>query len=135
MQTETKKFENGVAPEVADFTVTKSVEVEVEKDYELVKETKTVEEVLESISGTDEKGKLVKYVLLSKGRIAKIREGNGGDVEKAAMEAGTDRAKQMSSLMASTTTIDGKKVSMYDLANLSMKDYTSLQIVFAEINF
>lgn len=135
MQTETKKFENGVVPGVSDFTLQNTIEVEVEKDGEVVKEPITVSEQLEHIKGTDKKGNPVMYVLLSKDRIAAIREGKGRDVEKAVMEVGNDKSKQLSALLASVTTIDGKPVTMYDIADLSMKDYTSLQVVFAEINF
>jgi hypothetical protein len=87
------------------------------------------------IAGTDEKGRQLRYVLLIDGRIAKIREGKGKDVERATMEAGGDSSKYFSSMMAGTTEIDGKAITMYELADLSMKDYMRLQVAFSDINF
>jgi hypothetical protein len=84
---------------------------------------------------TYDNGSKVKFLLLTCGKVATIREGKGKDVERATMESEGDRTKYLSSMMATTTKIDGKDVSMYDLAELSMKDYMNIQVAFSELNF
>jgi len=75
------------------------------------------------------------YVLLSDGRIAEVREGKGSDVEKAQMESGGNQSKYMSAMMAATVKISDRATNMYELADLNMKDYMRIQVVFAELNF
>lgn len=87
------------------------------------------------IRNTDEKGETTVYLLLSDGGVAIVREGKGTDVEKASIESGKDQSKYMSSMMASCVTVDGKRVNMYDLAAMKMKDYMKIQVAFAELNF
>lgn len=88
-----------------------------------------------SINGTDTKGNPVKHVLLTGGVIATIREGKGKDVERATMESNGDQSKYLSSMIAACVTIDEAPVSMYDLSEMRMKDYTTIQVAFAELNF
>lgn len=87
------------------------------------------------IKHTNEKGETMIFVLLSDGGVAKIREGKGTDVEKASIESNGDQSKYMSSMIASCLTVDGKKLNMFDLAAMKMKDYMKIQVAFAEINF
>lgn len=88
-----------------------------------------------SISDVDEKGRPVRFVLLTDGRVARIREGRGKDVEQATMISNGNQSKYLSAMMSSTIEIDGGNLVMEDLADLMMKDYMRLQIAFAEINF
>lgn len=106
-----KEFFNGEKPTPADFINVKS------------------------INGTNEKDQAVKYVLLTGGRIATVREGKGKDIERATMESSGDQSKYLTSMMAATTVIDGSPVSMYILSELSAKDYLAIQVAFAELNF
>ena len=87
------------------------------------------------IKHTYENGKSVAFVLLKNGKIAKIREGKGSDVENAMAEINGDKKKYMSAMMAAVVTIDGKAPNMFEIAEESMKDYTSIQAAFTEINF
>lgn len=88
-----------------------------------------------TIAATDEKGNPVRFILLTDGRIAKVREGKGRDVERATMISGGDQSKYLSSMMSATIEIDGKAIIMEDLGDLGMKDYMRLQVAFADINF
>jgi hypothetical protein len=88
-----------------------------------------------TISEVDEKGRPVKFVLLTDGRIARIREGKGKDVEQATMISNGNQSKYLSAMMSSTIEINDKPLVMEDLADLLMKDYMRLQVSFAEINF
>jgi exopolysaccharide biosynthesis protein len=90
---------------------------------------------IKTIDGVDEKGNIVKYVLLHDNRIATVREGKGKDVERATMESSGDQSKYLSSLMSACTKIEGKGINMFDFSELKIKDYTAIQIAFAEINF
>lgn len=83
----------------------------------------------------EEKGKKVRYVLLIGGSIARVREGKGKDVEQATMISSGDQSKYLSAMMAATIEIDGAPVIMEMLGDLSMKDYMSLQLAFADLNF
>jgi hypothetical protein len=87
------------------------------------------------IEHTYENGSKVKFVLLSNGNVATIREGKGKDVERASMESEGDKTKYLSSMMAATTKINGRGITMYDLADLPMKDYFNIQVAFSELNF
>lgn len=87
------------------------------------------------IKHTYENGNQVAFVLLKDGRIAKVREGKGSDVEKATMEAGGNQAKYLSAMMAATVTIGNRAPNMFEISEESMKDYMAIQTVFAEINF
>lgn len=80
-------------------------------------------------------GRQLAYVLLSEGKIAKIIEGTGNDVESATLIAGGDQKKYFSALMAGCVEIDGKAIVMEDLSLLKMKDYMRIQVAFSEINF
>lgn len=88
-----------------------------------------------TLSDKDEKGRPVKFVLLTDNRVAKIREGKGKDVEQATMISNGNQSKYLSAMMSATIEIDGKGLVMEDLADLVMKDYMRLQVAFAEINF
>jgi hypothetical protein len=88
-----------------------------------------------SIEGVDKDGNAVKYILLTGNRIATIREGKGKDVERATIESAGDQSKYLSSLMSACATIEGVHVNMFDLAEMKIKDYTAIQIAFAELNF
>lgn len=88
-----------------------------------------------SIAATDDNGRQVRYVLLTDGRIATVREGKGKDVEKASMISGGDQTKYLSAMMSSTIEIQGVPILMEDLGDLGMKDYMRLQLAFADINF
>lgn len=88
------------------------------------------------IEHTYENGNAVVWLLLKNGSVARIREGSGEDVEKAELECGESKEKYMSSMMASTVTIDGKNVNMYELPKkLKMKDYLTIKSEFANLNF
>lgn len=87
------------------------------------------------ITNVSATGVVTKYLLLSTGKIAIIREGKGKDVEKATMEANGDQSKYLTSMMAATVTIDGKQTNMFQLSDCSMKDYMKIQIAFSEVNF
>lgn len=87
------------------------------------------------IEHTYENGSKVVFLLLSNGKIARVREGLGSDVEKASMESNGDRAAYLSSMMASTVTIDEHAVNMFDLKAMKMKDYLNIQAEFADLNF
>ncbi len=84
---------------------------------------------------TYDNGNTVAFLLLKDGRIAKIREGKGSDVEKATVESNGNQAKYLTAMMAATVTIDGKVPNMYELGETKMKDYMDIQTAFAEINF
>src|SRR5687768_17520795 len=88
-----------------------------------------------TISAIDEKGKPVRYVQLSEGSIAKVRNGKGRDVEQATMIAGGNQAKYFSAMMASVSEIEGKPVVMEDLGELDARDYLRIQMAFTDINF
>lgn len=88
-----------------------------------------------SISDTDEKGRPVRFVLLTDNRIARVREGKGKDVEQATMISNGNQSKYLSAMMSATIEIDNRSLVMEDLAELMMKDYMRLQVAFAEINF
>lgn len=88
-----------------------------------------------SISDVDDKGRPVRFILLTDGRVAKVREGRGKDVEQATMISSGNQSKYLSAMMSATIEIDGKNLVMEDLADLMMKDYMRLQVAFAEINF
>lgn len=88
-----------------------------------------------TISDVDDKGRPVRFVLLTDGRVAKVREGRGKDVEQATMISNGNQSKYLSAMMSATIEIDGKNLIMEDLADLMMKDYMRLQVAFAEINF
>ena len=87
------------------------------------------------IATVDEKGKELRYVLLTNNKIAKIREGKGKDVEKATMISNGDQSKYLTAMMAATIEIEDKPVIMEDLGDLGMKDYMRLQLAFSDINF
>lgn len=87
------------------------------------------------ISHTYENGHKVVFLLLSNGKVARIREGKGSDVEKATMEAGGDQTAYLTAMMAATVAIDGKAVNMFELREGKMKDFLSIQSAFAELNF
>lgn len=88
-----------------------------------------------TISATDDAGRQIRYVLLTDGRVAKVREGKGKDVEKATMISGGDQTKYISAMMSATIEIQGNQIVMEDLGDLGMKDYMRLQVAFADINF
>lgn len=88
-----------------------------------------------TLSEKDEKGRPVRFVLLTDGRVARIREGKGKDVEQATMISNGNQSKYLSAMMSSTIEVDGRSLVMEDLADLIMKDYMRLQVAFAEINF
>lgn len=94
-----------------------------------------VEETLPEIRHVYPNGKMVIFLLLSDGRVVCVRTGNGEDVEAATMESGGQRASYLTALMARCTKIDGADVTMFDLKAASIKDYTAIQMAFAEINF
>lgn len=83
----------------------------------------------------DENGKQFKAILLSSGQVAIITQGTGRDTEISMKEANGDKGKIISAMMSRVTTIDGENVSMYQLLELSMKDYLRLQATFSELNF
>lgn len=87
------------------------------------------------IEHTYDNGNKVIFLLLSTGQVARIREGLGSDVEKASIESNGDRAGYLSSMMASTVTIDEKPVNMFELKAAKMKDYLNIQASFADLNF
>lgn len=135
-ETEQKKeFANGISPTKHDFTVYEEKTEREEVDGELVEVTKKVPVLKNTLPGTDKKGNPLRYVLLSDDRIACVKEGKGRDAEKATMESAGDKEKYLSSLVAATTVINGSAISMYDLTGLKLKDYTAIQVAFAEINF
>lgn len=127
-------FQNGEKPGLADFKQEKIIPAKEGSD-ELMGGAKTVLEDITTLSGTDTKGNQVKYVLLSDKRIATVREGKGSDVEKASVESNGDSSKYLSSMMAACVKIEGKPITMYDLAALKMKDYMNVQVAFSELNF
>jgi hypothetical protein len=88
-----------------------------------------------TISAVDEHGKPIRYVLLADGKVAKIREGKGQDVERATVISGGDQSKYLTAMMSSTIEIEGRGVVMEDLGELGMKDYMRLQVAFADLNF
>ena len=90
---------------------------------------------IKSIEGIDHEGNVLKHVLLSGNSIATIREGKGKDVERATVESAGDQSKYLSSIMAACTSVNGIPVNMFDLAEMKIKDYTAIQLAFAEINF
>lgn len=88
-----------------------------------------------TISDVDDKGRPVRFVLLSDRRVARIREGKGKDVEQATMISNGNQSKYLSAMMSATIEIEGQNLVMEDLADLLMKDYMRLQVAFAEVNF
>jgi hypothetical protein len=132
-----KKFTGlpGEVPTPKDFEIVTTISPAITNGEEILEPAKTETKIADSLDGKDEKGGPLKFVLLTGLRVATIREGKGKDVEKSTMEANGDQSKYMSSLMASTVTIDGSPVTMFMLSDLKMKDYTAIQIAFANINF
>lgn len=109
--------------------------IEVKKDFVAPTTASDFPPGENTIKHTYENGNSVAFVLLKNGDIAKVREGKGSDVEKATMEAGTNKEKYLTSMMAATVTINGRVPNMFELGETSMKDYINIQAAFAEINF
>lgn len=83
-------------------------------------------------------------VLLTDGRVAKVLTGKGKDMLEAQQLAGEDATKVQSILMQRLVKIRPgvdetagahKKVAIEELEELPMKDFSAIQVVFAEINF
>lgn len=87
------------------------------------------------IEHTYDNGNKVVFLLLTNGQVARIREGLGSDVEAATMESDGDKASYLTAMMASTVSIDGRGVNMFELKARKMKDYMAIQTAFAELNF
>lgn len=83
----------------------------------------------------DENGLPAKVLLLKNDRIGIVRTGNGNDVELATEEAGQDKRKYLSAIIARTTEIDGVQQIMDDMGKLPMGDYFKIQGAFSELNF
>lgn len=88
-----------------------------------------------TIPAFDSNNQPIRWVLLTDGRIAKIREGKGKDVERATLISNGDQSKYLSSVMSATIEIDEKPIIMEDLGELGMKDYMRLQLAFSDLNF
>jgi hypothetical protein len=88
------------------------------------------------IEHTYENGNKVVFLLLTSGKIARIREGSGRDAEVAEVEAGADHHKVIASMISATVTIDGKSYNMFEFSEkLKLKDYLNIKKEFAELNF
>jgi len=109
--------------------------IEVKKDFVAPTTASDFPPGETTIKHTYENGNSVAFVLLKNGDVARIREGKGSDVEKATMEAGKDKDKYLTAMMAATVTINGKVPNMFELAEGPMKDYLNIQAAFSEINF
>lgn len=135
VKVEYSEFVNGNVPFIDDFKEKKIIPAKLDGEGEIIEEEKTEMVDISTITGADTKGNILKYVLLSDKRIAKVREGKGSDVEKATMEANGDNSKYLTSMMAATISINGKGINMFDLSKMKMKDYMNLQVAFSEVNF
>jgi hypothetical protein len=109
--------------------------IEVITDFVAPKSKEDFSEGSTKIEHTYDNGSKVVFLLLTNGKVARIREGLGSDVEKASMESNGDRSAYLSSMMASTVTIDEKVVNMFELKAAKMKDYLNIQASFADLNF
>lgn len=90
---------------------------------------------VDKIEHTYDNGNKVVWVLLSNGKVARIREGKGNDVEQATMESEGNKAGYLTALTASCVTIEGRNVNMFELKEEKMKDYLKIQSEFATLNF
>lgn len=72
---------------------------------------------------------------ISDGRLVIIRAGKGRDSVMAMRVSAGVGEKYVGALMAQLCTVAGKKITMEDMEDLPLRDYTAIQTQFAEINF
>jgi hypothetical protein len=74
-------------------------------------------------------------IKLSNGKTATIKQGKGKDALKAQKLCAGDSDKYLQILMSLLVKIDGQNITLEDLEDLPLNDFSKVQVKFSEINF